>query len=172
PAADPAARCPGAAPTAQESGPSSPPRAAPPAPVLAPRNNHEPGGHTESMEPEHLAQLLAERLNKIAPPGFHVLAGDGMLLYSATGSARRVGTSGTYIRANLDYSQPSAERIRLVSEQALDEFQDYIAEATAEPWPGTGQVPRAHAEVRGSRLHLWYGSADAPVLQCSPIDIP
>jgi hypothetical protein len=124
------------------------------------------------VEPDDLAELLAERLNMIAPPGFRVVADNGMLLYNTTGHDRRAGTSGTHVRENFDDSQPLAERIRLVSEQALDEFQDYVDEATAEPWPGTGQVPGAHAEVRGSRLHLWYGSADDPVLQCNPIDIP
>jgi hypothetical protein len=33
------------------------------------------------VEPDDLAQLLAERLNKIAPPGFRVVADHGMLLY-------------------------------------------------------------------------------------------
>jgi hypothetical protein len=122
------------------------------------------------VEPHRLAQLLADRLNEIAPPGFRVVADGGMLFYSATGTVRAAGTSGTHVRDNFDYGQPLAERIRAVSEQALDEFQDYVDEATTEPWPGQRQVPRAHAEVRSSRVHLWYGPADAPILECGPID--
>jgi hypothetical protein len=125
-----------------------------------------------SVESDRLARLLAERLNEIAPPGFRVAADGGMLFYSATATVRPAGSSGTHVGENFGDGSPLAERIRAVSEQALDEFQDYVAEATTEPWPGQRQAPAPHAEVRGPRVHLWYGAADAPVLECSPIDLP
>jgi hypothetical protein len=124
------------------------------------------------VEPDRLARLLADRLNEIAPPGFRVVADGGMLFYSATGTVRPAGSSGTHVRENFGDGPPLAERIGAVSEQALDEFQDYVAEATARPWPGQRQVPAPHAEVRGSRVHLWCGAGDAPVLECGPIDVP
>ena len=58
-----------------------------------------------------------------------------------------------------------------MSEHALDELQDFVDEESALPWPGERTVPRAHAEVIGTKLHLWFGDADAPVLECEPIDL-
>ena len=126
---------------------------------------------TEAVDPERLAVLLAERLNAVAPPGFRVEAAGGMLWYHAASPQWDGGTSGTYIRENFPDQLPLAERIRAVSEQALDEFQDFVDENSAEPWPGVRTVPRAHAEVRGSWVYLWYGPADAPALECEPIEI-
>jgi hypothetical protein len=80
-------------------------------------------------------------------------------------------TSGTYVRENFHDQLPLGECIRVVSERALDEFQDFVDEKSAEPWPGARTVPRAHAEVRGAWVHLWYGPADAPALECEPIEI-
>jgi len=58
-----------------------------------------------------------------------------------------------------------------VAAQALDELQDYVDEASHDPWPGTGTPPRRFAEVRGQVLHLWYGGPDITspaVLACEP----
>jgi hypothetical protein len=54
---------------------------------------------------------------------------------------------------------------------ALDVLQDYIAEATHDPWPGQRTMPEVRAQVRGSMLHLWYGGADDAVLACEPIPL-
>ena len=68
--------------------------------------------------------------------------------------------------------EPMAPRVRSVCRRALDEFQDVVDMTTTEPWPGTdGRVPPAHVEVRESRVHMWYGSAHAPVLECEPIEL-
>jgi hypothetical protein len=123
------------------------------------------------MTPDELTELLAERLNEIAPPGFQILAGDGMLHYSAVGTTRAAGGATTFVTDNLDASLPLPERVRQVGELALGEFQDYVDETTTQPWPGSGGVPPAHAEVRGSQLYLWYGPAEAPVTECRPISI-
>ena len=58
-----------------------------------------------------------------------------------------------------------------VARHALDALQDYIAEATHDPWPGQRTMPDARAQVRGSMLHLWYGGADDAVLDCEPIPL-
>jgi hypothetical protein len=73
----------------------------------------------------------------------------------------RVGISGTHLRDNFDaHSQADEDRIAGVAAQALDELQDYIDEATHDPWPGGRTPPRAYAQVRGRTLHLWYGGPD------------
>ncbi len=80
-------------------------------------------------------------------------------------------TARTAYLAALDH-EPMAPRVRSVCRRALDEFQDVVDMTTTEPWPGTdGRVPPAHVEVRESRVHMWYGSAHAPVLECEPIEL-
>jgi len=121
------------------------------------------------MEADDLTRLLAERLTKIAPPGFRAVAEGAMLFY-----ASRLGSAATDIGGIFDAleDEPLAERVCSACQTALDGFQDVVDEITTEPWPGTGgQVPPAYAEVRGSRVHMWYGSADLPVLECEPLEL-
>lgn len=121
------------------------------------------------MTPAKLAEVLAERLGEIVPPGFRVVADNGTIWYQ---SEFAVGVSaGTDIQVNLGVERPSAERIRSVSELALGDLQDFVDEMTTNPWPGEHAVPRAHAEIRGSIIVLWYGDAESPALACRPIDI-
>lgn len=131
---------------------------------------------------DKLTLILAGRMAAIVPAGFHVQAADGMLWYSADEGRFpgqlgdfRVGASGTYVRENFDaHGMTDADGIAGVAAQALDELQDYIDEATHDPWPGDRTPPRAYAQVRDRMLHLWYGGADissGPVLACQPIPL-
>ena len=116
------------------------------------------------------------------PDGFHVRAADGMLWYSADDgrfpgqlSNYNTGSMGTYVRDNLQaHGDTVEEQVAGVAAQALDELQDYVSEASHDPWPGTGTPPRPFAEVRGHTLHLWYGGPDLtspPVLACEPVPL-
>jgi hypothetical protein len=132
------------------------------------------------VDADKLTHLLADRLTAIVPAGFLVRAADGMLWYSAEtgkfpGQAGNydVGMSGTYVRDNLEaHSEAAAERLAAVAAQALDELQDFIDEASHAPWPGDRTPPKAHAQVRGQMLHLWYGGPEPHrdvILACEPI---
>jgi hypothetical protein len=131
------------------------------------------------VDADRLAELLADRLTAIVPPGFHVEARDGMLWYSADQGRfpgqqgdYHVGQAGTYVRDNLGaYGETDADFVTGVAAQALDELQDYISEATHDPWPGIRAQPRPHAHIRDATLHLGYGDPDAPVLACAPVPI-
>jgi hypothetical protein len=129
-----------------------------------------------------LTVSLADRMTAIVPDGFHVEAAEGMLWYSADKSRfpgqagnYQVGRSGTYVRDNFNaHGQTDEDRIAGVAAQALDELQDYIDEATHDPWPGESAPPGAHAQVRDQILHLWYGGPDidsGAVLACEPIPL-
>jgi hypothetical protein len=131
------------------------------------------------VDVDRLTATLAKRLSLIVPAGFHVEAGDGMLWYSAdegrfpgqTGDYR-VGRSGTYTRANFGlHGETDEDNIVGLAVQALDELQDYVSEATNDPWPGTTRQPHPHGEVRDSSLHLWYGEPGSIVLACEPIPL-
>jgi len=131
------------------------------------------------VDPDDLARLLADRLQQIVPPGFHVDAADGMLWYSSDKgrfpgqtNSYQVGRSGTYVRDNFPLHGDSHEdHVVGVSRQALDELQDYVDEASHDPWPGRIRPPEARAEVRDSRLHLWFADSGAVVVECEPIPL-
>jgi hypothetical protein len=131
---------------------------------------------------DKLTRALAARMAAIVPAGFYVEAGDGMLWYSAEegrfpgqAGGYRVGRSGTFVRINFEgYGQPGEDALAEVAAQALGELQDYVDEATHDPWPGRSRPPRPYAQVHEKVLHLWYGGAelnDAVVLACDPIPL-
>jgi len=132
-----------------------------------------------AVDADTLAALLADRLGAIVPAGFHVRAEAGMLWYSADegrfpgqGGDGRAGTACSPIEANIGvYGSTDADNIVGVAVQALGELQDYIDEATHEPWPGGTIPPRLGAEIRDSTVHLWYGDHDSEALSCEPIPL-
>jgi len=128
------------------------------------------------VDVDELTALLASRLAAIVPPGFHVEAADGMLWYSADQGRfpgqqgdYRVGRAGTHVRANL--GPADADHLVALGCQALDELQDYVSEATHDPWPGTTAQPRPYARIRDATLYLGYGDPGNPVLACPPIPV-
>jgi hypothetical protein len=133
-----------------------------------------------ALDPDKLTAALADRLAAIVPAGFHVRAGDGLLWYTAD-SGRfpgqlgdyQAGEAGTYVRASFDARGPADEdRVAGAAAQALDELQDYVDEASHEPWPGHRTPPQAQALVRDQTLHLWYSDPDGQVvLACVPIPL-
>jgi hypothetical protein len=137
-----------------------------------------------NVDPDRLTEVLATRLAAIVPDGFYVRGMDGMLWYSAQAGRfpgqlgdYHVGGSGTYVQHNLDayledYSP--AESLTSVAWKALDELQDFVDEASHDPWPGQRTPPHPHAEIREGALHLWYGGDDSTspvVLACEPVPL-
>jgi len=117
--------------------------------------------------------LLADRLQRIVPRGFAVFA-DGEMLRFSKHEGRIAGSSGSYVGANVDSRGSEvapAEKLAAACEVALDQLQDYVDEASTEPWPGARTVPRAHAAVRGDKIRMWFGDEEDPVLECEPIDL-
>jgi hypothetical protein len=124
------------------------------------------------IDPDQLNQVLAQRLGAVVPDGFHIEAAEGMLRYSAD---TQVGTAGTYVRDNFAvHGETDEERAGGVTAQALDELQDYISEATRDPWPGQRAQPQARAQVRDGVLFAWYegpGSPSGAVLEMEPVPL-
>ena len=128
------------------------------------------------MAGNDLTAVLADRLAAIVPAGFYVDAADGMLWYSADEGRfpgqqgnYQVGRAGTHIQDV--YGDADEENIADIAAQALDHLQDYVSEATHDPWPGTTAQPRPNATVRDSTLYLWYGDQDNVILACEPIPL-
>lgn len=110
------------------------------------------------MDPDKLARALADRFQRIVPAGFDVDETNVRLWYLVDAPPHWVGDT-------------AEEQVAWLAEHALSAFQDYVDETSAEPWPGTRTVPRAHAAVIEGKLHLWFGDADNPILECEPIDL-
>jgi hypothetical protein len=117
-----------------------------------------------------LTETLTARLAAIVPDGFHVRAADGMLWYSGDQgrfpgqlSNFHVGMSGTYAQDNPEaHGETAEDQVAGVAAQALDELQDYVDEASHDPWPGTRTPPQPFAEVRSGVLQPWYGGRTLP----------
>lgn len=131
------------------------------------------------MDPATIASLLVDRLTKIVPDGFYV-AFDGKMIWYTAEEGRfpgqqntyEVGKSGDHFIANLTLPDDAFEdRVTEAARLALGHLQDYVAEATHDPWPGTKRMPRAEAETRNSKLYLWFGDHGELVLECEPIPL-
>ena len=118
-----------------------------------------------------LAVALARRLGEVAPAEVTVRVQEADLVVLHAG--RVVGVSGApAILETVEALQEPAENLETAVRAALSAVQDYIAEATTEPWPGTGgSHPNPDARVEASTLSMWFGPEDAPVLRLPPIDL-
>ena len=137
-----------------------------------------------NVDPDRLTEVLAGRLAAIVPDGFTVRAAHGMLWYSAEpgrfpGQLNNYhpGTARTHVRHNLEaYAEecPPDEGLTYVAWAALDNLQDFVDEASHDPWPGERTPPHPYAEIRDGSLHLWYGGDDSTspvVLACEPVPL-
>jgi hypothetical protein len=121
--------------------------------------------------------ILAHRLAAVVPAGFYVNAADGMLRYTCD-DGRFPGQQGNYDCGEVDvlvrdhfglHGEAEADNIVGAATQALDALQDYVSEATHDPWPGTRSQPSPYAWVSGGTLQLGYGNPGDLVLGCAPI---
>ena len=134
------------------------------------------------VDPDRFAALLAARLAAIVPDGFHVTL-EGDMLWFRSDRGRFPGQQGDYntgsagiwpqedLSTCLEYEGTGEECAADAARHALDALQDYIAEATHDPWPGQRTMPEPHAQVRDSTLYLWYGAADDVVLACESLPL-
>lgn len=123
------------------------------------------------MDPDKLARALADRFQRIVPESYLVREDEGVVRYFRYVPSFRGSGSGSFMAPNLHNGDTFEERVAWCAEHALDELQDFVDETSTEPWPGERTVPRAHAAVVEGKLHMWFGDADAPVLECEPIEL-
>ncbi len=122
-----------------------------------------------TINADQLATALAERFAEIAPRGFRIAAGNGMIRYSGDSGG---GTADAHVRDSIGvFGESDDENAIGIGVQALDGLQDFISEATGDPWPGISRQPIPHGEIRDSFLYLWYGDPDNIVLACAPINM-
>jgi hypothetical protein len=123
------------------------------------------------VDASRLALELAERMREVVPEDITILV-DGDVLWF--GSLSGPGRAGSHACRWL-HKGPGADEDLLVEacRLALDDLQDFVDEATTEPWPRSGRakVPPAGASVEGNQVLLWYGDRDDPVLRLGPLPI-
>jgi hypothetical protein len=118
-----------------------------------------------------LAEALARRLNEVAPARITVRSQgpDVAVLHDG----QLVGISGApAILETVEALREPRENLETAVRATLSGVQDYIADVTTEPWPGTGgQQPNPDARVHAETVSMWFGAEDAPVLRLPPIDL-
>ena len=112
-----------------------------------------------------LAVALARRLNGVTPAGITVQAQGSDLAVLQGGQI--VGVSGApAILETVEALREPRANLETAVRAALSGVQDYIADVTAEPWPGTGgSQPTPDARVESDTVSMWFGDEDAPVLR-------
>jgi hypothetical protein len=132
------------------------------------------------VDTNKLAVMLASRLAAIAPAGFHVDACDREIWYSCSADEGQLsdfnfGSAASDVAEHFsEYGATDEERTVAVATGALDQLQDYVAEATTDPWPGEASMPLPFVQVRDGVLHLWYGGpdmGDPVILACEPLSL-
>jgi hypothetical protein len=114
------------------------------------------------VDPDRFAAVLAARLAAIVPDGFQVTLEDDMLWFRSEPGRfpgqlgnYHVGSTGLWPQEHLltclGYDGTAEECAADVAQRALDVLQDYVAEATHDPWPGLRRMPEPHAQVSPNR---------------------
>jgi hypothetical protein len=106
------------------------------------------------------------------PVGIGVTVRQDMVLFDAAGLGQG-GTAGTYACQWIHLGE--GEQDELIVEacrRALDDLEDFVDEATTEPWPADrGQPPRPAARIKGQTVRLWSREAEQPVLELEPVPL-
>jgi hypothetical protein len=108
-----------------------------------------------------IAESLGERLREVLPSeGYHVEA-KGPILDVKWGRANSsMGIVGLYL---VERGTPE-EKLTRVFEEAGESFQNVIASAHRDRWPGCGFEP--HTRVTHEAIDLWWG---APAIDDAPV---
>lgn len=133
-----------------------------------------------SVDADVLVQELADRFRSVVPDGFHVaVRSDGIMWFSCDDGRFpeqrgdfKPGMAGTHLRHN-HRTVPGAlsERVAAAARQALDDLQDYVNEASHEPWPGVRRPPSARAQVLDGLLRCWFVDGEEVVLELDPVPL-
>ncbi len=108
-----------------------------------------------------LATLLSTRLQEVVPDGVVVTADGADVVVRVDGRESRNGTAAILD----DDGRTVDEAICTAARAILSHVQDAVAEATTEPWPGTGtELPQPGADIHDGRLRAWFGDRETPAL--------
>lgn len=134
-----------------------------------------------------LAAMLAERLEAVMPPPFHVRAEGGWVSHfndeqwdgsSEVAGVLDHGRSGTNEDLGEQHEpRPMEDQVASICWNVLSAAQDMVAETTHDPWPRLlqGGMANPGTRVEAGRVYLWYGPDDdseaTAVLSLVPIEL-
>jgi hypothetical protein len=106
------------------------------------------------MDAVQLADALAKRIEPVLPE---------VVQLTVVGSEMELRAEGKHGWVLVDLASllwdDSAECLQRVCYAVLDQFQDFVVEATADPWPGTSTMPMPAVTVTPAEIVLSYGEA-------------
>ena len=122
---------------------------------------------------EQLSRRLANAFVQHVPAGVTLGVSDGGLWFARGPAGDDLGASGSIPMRDrfADDTGPLKEFIERESEMALRSLKSFADEALGEPWLGLGPEQEPHAEVRDSKLHLWFGEGGEVGFEFEPIEI-
>ena len=117
---------------------------------------------------ERLAVGLVERLRAVVPQ--HILLTSEYGGVTVADPSRRNLWCHIGVDAIVEQDGDPRELALGAAVNVLSGVQDFIAEATTDPWPAQGhEMPSPAAVWVEQDLHLFYGNQEAPVLRLMPL---
>lgn len=116
------------------------------------------------------ASELATRLAEVIPAGFTVAADDVSVRLAHNGQVIGSTDMAELVEDSENFDDLPAN-LESAARAILSNVQDWIADTTAEPWPGERGLPDADAAVTDSILAMWWGARDNAVLALRPLDV-
>lgn len=113
---------------------------------------------------------MVAMLEPVLPPEVRIWVGDCAVIVRDAQQGPGAGTGEEVVLVDFVYHfglTPEEEpRQRLINacKVVLDRVQEFVAEATAMPWPGENSFPSPHVTIRNGMLMCAYGSDNEPVL--------
>ncbi len=121
-------------------------------------------------QPQH-ADMFIYEMSSVLPPGYSLeIEHEVLWLLKRDGSM--AGSSSYWLTSDSLLEDEAVS----YAVQSLHQIQQEIAEDSTEPWParsgpGYAGFPEPGGAIVENELHLWFGSAEAPVLVLGPIDL-
>ena len=132
------------------------------------------------MDTQAVADTLVAVLEPVLPSGVAIHRGSNVVVIRDAAHGPGAGLGEEHILVDAVYHFGLApelefttahERLAAACRVVLDRTQEFVAEATGQPWPGTTSFPEPHAVVAGGEVRCWYGDEARPTLALAPIPL-
>jgi hypothetical protein len=125
---------------------------------------------TPAASSPDFAAELATRLNEVVPDGFTVIAEHENVVLRHNGEVIGSTSMADLVESseNLDHLP---ENLETAARAILSNVQDWIADTSYEPWPGTQSQPNPGAQFSDGILAMWFGDQENPVLSLAPLGL-
>lgn len=129
------------------------------------------------MDCQAVAHAMVAMLEPALPPEVRIAAEDCAVIVRdaqhgpGAGMGEEVVLVDHVYHLGLTPQEEPRQRLINACEVVLDRVQEFVAEATAMPWPGEKAMPQPHVTIRSGSLMCRYGSSKGPVLLLSPVPL-